>query len=252
MSGELIPYDDIQDRQDRGAIGITAITRLKHAELFAAAKEFSAKVKRARKKPGNYGGQSALARKLKVHPAEFGKWVNLQSCPPAEPTRGWPARRLLRLEATLLKITGKSLEELFPQELRDNIQFLSSPKTFERTVRVEQKALAHYAEATRERMLLTQNPELAFSADEIKEKIAEMISTFSPKEQLVLSYRYGLNGEPPMTLDEVGKELGVLRERVRQIEAKAIRKMQAMFITGKYKHLREVVDAEFEDPQRSK
>lgn len=246
MNGDLVPYDDIDERQTRGAIGITAITRLKHADLLAAAKLCAEKIKANQKSPGRYGGQSALARKLKVTAVELGTWINLQRCPPTEPVGKWTASRIVRLEAALLKLTGKSMEELFPPELRANIKFLAAPKLFEKTVRVEQQALAYYADATRERMLLTQNPELSFSADELKEKISAIISTFTPKEQAVLAYRYGLNGQPILTYEEIGNEIGVRKERARQIEAKAMRKLQTMAAEGKLKNLRAVVDANFE------
>ena len=48
----------------------------------------------------------------------------------------------------------------------------------------------------------------------------------SPREQEVLEYRYGLKGDHPCTLEEVGKKMNVTRERIRQIEAKALRKLK--------------------------
>ena len=49
---------------------------------------------------------------------------------------------------------------------------------------------------------------------------------FNPKEVHILTKRYGLDGNPPLTLEAIGKEYGVTRERIRQIEAKAIRKIR--------------------------
>ena len=46
------------------------------------------------------------------------------------------------------------------------------------------------------------------------------------REQEVLEYRYGLKGDHPCTLEEVGKKMNVTRERIRQIEAKALRKLK--------------------------
>ena len=60
----------------------------------------------------------------------------------------------------------------------------------------------------------------------LKDHIREMLSTLSPREAKVLEYRFGLEDGKQRTLEEVGKEFGVTRERIRQIEAKAIRKLR--------------------------
>jgi len=60
----------------------------------------------------------------------------------------------------------------------------------------------------------------------LKENIEEVLSSLSDREAKVLKMRFGLNGARPMTLEEVGKKFGVTRERIRQIEAKALRKLK--------------------------
>jgi len=60
----------------------------------------------------------------------------------------------------------------------------------------------------------------------LKENIKEVLHTLSDREAKVLKMRFGLDGHKPMTLEDVGKEFGVTRERVRQIEAKALRKLK--------------------------
>ena len=50
----------------------------------------------------------------------------------------------------------------------------------------------------------------------------------NPRMQRVLSLRFGLNGEPPQTLEEVGAGLGITRERVRQLESRALRELRAV------------------------
>lgn len=60
----------------------------------------------------------------------------------------------------------------------------------------------------------------------LKDHIREMLETLSPREAKVLEYRFGLEDGKQRTLEEVGREFGVTRERIRQIEAKAIRKLR--------------------------
>ena len=60
----------------------------------------------------------------------------------------------------------------------------------------------------------------------LKERINEVLSELTPREEKVIRLRYGLDDGRSHTLEEVGKEFNVTRERIRQIEAKAIKKMR--------------------------
>lgn len=60
----------------------------------------------------------------------------------------------------------------------------------------------------------------------LKEQLMGVIETLTPREQKVIRLRYGLDDNHPRTLEEVGKEFNVTRERIRQIEAKALRKLR--------------------------
>ena len=60
----------------------------------------------------------------------------------------------------------------------------------------------------------------------LKEQIARVLDTLTPREEKVLRLRYGIDDGRPRTLEEVGKEFNVTRERIRQIEAKALRKLR--------------------------
>jgi RNA polymerase primary sigma factor len=57
-------------------------------------------------------------------------------------------------------------------------------------------------------------------------ELAGALEGLNPRMQRVLSLRFGLNGEPPRTLEEVGSELGITRERVRQLETRALRELR--------------------------
>ena len=60
----------------------------------------------------------------------------------------------------------------------------------------------------------------------LKEQLIQVLNTLTPREEKVLRLRYGLDDSHPRTLEEVGKEFNVTRERIRQIEAKALRKLR--------------------------
>lgn len=60
----------------------------------------------------------------------------------------------------------------------------------------------------------------------LREQLAGVLSTLTPREELVLKLRFGLDDGRPRTLEEVGREFNITRERIRQIEAKALRKMR--------------------------
>ena len=69
-------------------------------------------------------------------------------------------------------------------------------------------------------------PAEAASFTLLKEQLAEVLSTLTPREEKVLRLRFGIEDGRTRTLEEVGKEFNVTRERIRQIEAKALRKLR--------------------------
>lgn len=69
-------------------------------------------------------------------------------------------------------------------------------------------------------------PQEAATFSMLKEQLLSVLDTLTPREEMVLRLRYGLDDGHPRTLEEVGKEFGVTRERIRQIEAKALRKLR--------------------------
>jgi len=71
-----------------------------------------------------------------------------------------------------------------------------------------------------------EKPDEATSYTFLKERIEEVLGTLAPREKKVLTLRFGIGDGTPRTLEEVGAEFNVTRERIRQIEAKALRKMR--------------------------
>ena len=66
-----------------------------------------------------------------------------------------------------------------------------------------------------------------------KETLREILATLSSRQRRVLELRYGLNGEHPCTLEEVGKTFNVTRERIRQIERDGLNRLKAHASTAK-------------------
>lgn len=71
---------------------------------------------------------------------------------------------------------------------------------------------------------LSPSDQVAFTM--LKQQLISILDTLTPREEKVLRLRYGIDDGKPRTLEEVGKEFNVTRERIRQIEAKALRKLR--------------------------
>lgn len=82
-------------------------------------------------------------------------------------------------------------------------------------------------------------PTDAVASSLLKEQLIHVLDTLTPREEKVLRLRYGIDDGKPRTLEEVGKEFNVTRERIRQIEAKALRKLRH---PSRSKKLKEFID----------
>jgi len=71
-----------------------------------------------------------------------------------------------------------------------------------------------------------ESPTSALAKQDLKEQLLKVMDSLDPREKTVLIKRYGLESEEPMTLEEIGAEMNLSRERIRQIEEKALRKMR--------------------------
>ena len=70
------------------------------------------------------------------------------------------------------------------------------------------------------------NPEDTASDHLLSEQVMDVVNALSDREQKIIKLRFGLDGDRPHTLEEVGAEFAVTRERIRQIEAKALAKLR--------------------------
>ena len=81
----------------------------------------------------------------------------------------------------------------------------------------------------------TVSPEEAADYVMMKKEIRNVLETLSEREKRVLVLRFGLDDGQPKTLEDIGQEFNVTRERIRQIEAKALRKLRRPSISGRLK-----------------
>ena len=79
--------------------------------------------------------------------------------------------------------------------------------------------------------------------NDLKERVREVLKSLTPREEKVIKMRFGIDVASEHTLEEVGKDFGVTRERVRQIEVKALRKLRH---PSRSKKLQTFFDKEFE------
>jgi RNA polymerase primary sigma factor len=123
--------------------------------------------------------------------------------------------------------------ELSPEEVEQIRRTAQSPVSLEKPVGDEEESeFGHFI--TDESVPL---PEEAAEVTLRKETLEKILSQLSQRERRVLELRYGLNGEHPRTLDEVGRAFNVTRERIRQIENQSLKKLRALAESQK---LREV------------
>ncbi|MBD3231728.1 RNA polymerase sigma factor RpoD [Candidatus Dependentiae bacterium] len=80
--------------------------------------------------------------------------------------------------------------------------------------------------------------------DDLKEKVREVLKSLTPREEKVLKMRFGIDVSSEHTLEEVGKDFSVTRERIRQIEVKALRKLRH---PSRSKKLQSFLEKEFDD-----
>lgn len=90
--------------------------------------------------------------------------------------------------------------------------------------------------------MAAESPSEATGQTILKEKMSEVLFSLSERERMVLAYRFGLVDSKPKTLEEVGEIFGVTRERIRQIEAKAIRKMRHPIRSKQLKAFSDLMD----------
>lgn len=109
-----------------------------------------------------------------------------------------------------------------PEKVREILKIAQEPVSLETPIGEEEDS--HLGDFIEDEDALA--PVEAASFLLLKEQIEEVLDTLNDREQKVLRLRFGLDDGKARTLEEVGREFGVTRERIRQIEAKALRKLR--------------------------
>lgn len=139
--------------------------------------------------------------------------------------------KLVRTQRRLMQELGRepsaeevagAMEDMTPNRVREILKIAQDTTSLETPVGDEEDSmLGDFIQDTSQ-----PSPIDAASSALLKENIEEVLASLSDREAKVLKMRFGLEGKNPMTLEEVGREFGVTRERIRQIEAKALRKLK--------------------------
>jgi RNA polymerase primary sigma factor len=138
--------------------------------------------------------------------------------------------RLIKISRQLLQELGRdpSVEEiasemgLTPEKVREVIKISQEPISLETPIGEEEDS--HLGDFIEDQEAVA--PAEAASVMLLKEKMADVLQNLTERERKVLVLRFGLEDGHQRTLEEVGQEFGVTRERIRQIEAKALRKLR--------------------------
>ncbi len=140
--------------------------------------------------------------------------------------------KMTRVQRTLVQELGRdpTAEEisermegsLSPERIREIQRIALEPVSLETPIGEEDDS--HLGDFIEDKQ--AQSPEEYTTKSLLKDELYEIMKDLTDREERVLRLRYGLDDNRPRTLEEVGREFNVTRERIRQIEAKAIRKLR--------------------------
>lgn len=125
-------------------------------------------------------------------------------------------------DPTAEEISDKMDGSLSPERIREIQRIALEPVSLETPIGEEDDS--HLGDFIEDKE--AQSPEEYTTKSLLKDELYEIMKDLTDREERVLRLRYGLDDNRPRTLEEVGREFNVTRERIRQIEAKAIRKLR--------------------------
>ncbi|CCK84591.1 RNA polymerase sigma factor [Lactobacillus equicursoris 66c] len=138
--------------------------------------------------------------------------------------------KLIRIQRQLLQDLGRDPQpeeiaaemDLPVKKVREILKVAQEPVSLETPIGEEDDS--HLGDFIEDKDATS--PEQHAANELLKDQLAEVLDTLTDREENVLRLRFGLDDDNPRTLEEVGRVFGVTRERIRQIEAKALRKLR--------------------------
>jgi len=157
--------------------------------------------------------------------ADQGRTIRLPVHVAEQVRRAHRARRVmtqkLNREPTLDEIAKESGMPV--ERIRELFELVEDPVSLETPVGDGESMVADMVEDQK-----SESPDGATSAHARTADLAEAIERLNPRMKHVVLRRFGLDGKPPQTLEEVGADLGITRERVRQLETRALRELRTV------------------------
>ena len=108
-----------------------------------------------------------------------------------------------------------------PAKVKETVQAFQDPISLDTPIGDGDTFLSDFIATTN-----TFSPESPITREETNKQVERILGTLTPREQMVIRLRFGIGQDEPWTLEEVGQTMSVTRERVRQIEAKALKKLK--------------------------
>ena len=109
-----------------------------------------------------------------------------------------------------------------PERVRELFELVEDPVSLETPVGDGESSVADMIED-----VTSESPDTATNEQARSAELARALDRLNPRMRHVVLRRFGLDGQPPQTLEEVGSDLGITRERVRQLETRALRELRA-------------------------
>jgi len=195
---ETLDYEDKQTTEEESLVSLKLITH--NTRLVETRKAKGIK-------------QTQMAEDISMSPTRLSWIENLKRVPTEDD--------MVKISAYLVE----TVDYLFPPLLMKAIE---EGVFSRRDAQLAEPEILNLTEAARLRLTYNGETEMIAEMDRklLAEHIHHVLNTLEPREQKVLRLRFGLDSGTGLRLEDVGKEFGVTRERIRQIESKALRKLR--------------------------